>query len=81
MTRLAPPLVTRWAHDYDPQLPPAFKQHKLWVKEQMERANKIWRKKEEREIGLVKSLNIGDFFVNVIRRFFLQGIQLILSFD
>ena len=38
-------------------------------------------RKEEREIGLVKSLNIGDFFVNVIRRYFLQGIQLILSFD
>ena len=27
--RLAPPLVTRWAHDCDPQLPPALKQHKL----------------------------------------------------
>ena len=37
--------------------------------------------KQKREIGLVKSLNIGDFFVNVISRYFLQGIQLLLSFD
>ena len=46
----------------------------------MEKANKNMKGNGERA-GLVKSLNIGNFFVNVIIRYFLQGIQLLLSFD
>ena len=44
------PLVTRWADDCDQQLPPVSNNThadcRVWVKEQMERANKIMKREE-----------------------------------